>query len=119
LIIFLPALLFEGSLKIQFRHLRESLLPICLLATVGVFAATLISGFALHWGLGIPVLVALVFGAIVAATDPISVLAIFKDMAVDKRLTIIVEGESLFNDGTAVVLYGILFGAVANSHLAY
>ena len=117
LIIFLPALLFEGSLKIQFRHLRESLIPICLLATVGVFAATLISGFALHWGLGIPVLVALVFGAIVAATDPISVLAIFKDMAVDKRLTIIVEGESLFNDGTAVVLYGILFGAVANSHL--
>ena len=80
-------------------------------------SGTLISGFALHWALGIPVLAALVFGAIVAATDPISVLAIFKDMAVDKRLTIIVEGESLFNDGTAVVLYGILFGAVANSHL--
>jgi CPA1 family monovalent cation:H+ antiporter len=117
LVIFLPALLFEGSLKIQFRHLRESLVPICLLATVGVLAATLISGFTLHWALGIPVLIALVFGAIVAATDPISVLAIFKDMAVDKRLTITVEGESLFNDGTAVVLYGILFGAVANSHL--
>lgn len=117
LVIFLPALLFEGSLKIQFRQLRESLVPICLLATVGVLAATLISGFTLHWALGIPVLIALVFGAIVAATDPISVLAIFKDMAVDKRLTITVEGESLFNDGTAVVLYGILFGAVANSHL--
>ncbi len=118
LVIFLPALLFEGSLKIQLRHLRESLVPICLLATVGVLAATFISGFALHWTLGIPILIALVFGAIVAATDPISVLAIFKDMAVDKRLTIIVEGESLFNDGTAVVLYGILFGAVANSQFA-
>ena len=68
---------------------------------------------AFHWVSGNSVLVALVFGAIVAATDPISVLAIFKDMAVDKRLTIIVEGESLFNDGTAVVMYGILFGAVA------
>jgi CPA1 family monovalent cation:H+ antiporter len=116
LIIFLPPLLFEGSLKIQLRQLRESLVPICLLATLGVLAATLISGFALHWVLGIPVLVALVFGAIVAATDPISVLAIFKNMTVDKRLTMIVEGESLFNDGTAVVLYGILVGAVVNSH---
>jgi CPA1 family monovalent cation:H+ antiporter len=117
LVIFLPALLFEGSLKIQLRQLRESLLPICLLATVGVLAATLISGFVLHWALGIPILISLVFGAIVSATDPISVLAIFKHMAVDKRLTIIVEGESLFNDGTAVVLYGILVAAVASSHL--
>jgi len=64
----------------------------------------MIVGFALHWVLGIPVLVALVFGAIVAATDPISVLSIFKDMSIDKRLTITVEGESLFNDGTSVVL---------------
>jgi Na+:H+ antiporter len=117
LVIFLPALLFEGSLKIQFRHLKENLVPICFLATLGVLAATLISGFAVHWALGMPVLIALTFGAIVAATDPISVLAIFKDMTVSQRLAIIVEGESLFNDGTAVVLFGILFGAVADSHL--
>ncbi len=117
LVIFLPALLFEGSLKIQFRQLRESLAPICLLATVGVLAATLISGYVLHWVLGIPILVALVFGSIVAATDPISVLSIFKNMSVAKRLSINVEGESLFNDGTSVVLYGILVGAVASSHL--
>jgi CPA1 family monovalent cation:H+ antiporter len=117
LIIFLPALLFEGSVKIRFRQLRESLVPICLLATAGVLTATLIAGFAVHWTLGIPILIALVFGAIVSATDPISVLAIFKDMAVDKKLSITVEGESLFNDGTAVVLYGILIGAVANSRL--
>ena len=118
LVIFLPALLFEGSLKIQLQALRQNLVPICLLATVGVMAAALISGVALHWALGIPLLVALVFGSIVAATDPISVLAIFKDMSVNKRLAVIIEGESLFNDGTAVVLYGILFGAVVNSHLS-
>jgi CPA1 family monovalent cation:H+ antiporter len=117
LIIFLPALLFEGSLKIPIRQLRENLFPILLLANVGVLSATMISGFALHWALGIPLLIALVFGAIVAATDPISVLSIFKNMAVDKRLSVIVEGESLFNDGTAVVLYGILYAAVMSSHL--
>lgn len=116
LVIFLPPLIFEGSLKIQLRHLRESIVPICLLATIGVLAATLVTGFALYWSLGIPLLVALVFGSIVAATDPISVLAIFKSMSIDRRLSVTVEGESLFNDGTSVVLYGILVGAVANSH---
>jgi CPA1 family monovalent cation:H+ antiporter len=116
LVVFLPALLFEGSLKIRFTQLRASIAPICLLATIGVLAATLISGLAVHWALGIPILVAMVFGAIVSATDPISVLAMFKDMAVDKRLAITVEGESLFNDGTAVVMYGIFFGAVVRSH---
>jgi CPA1 family monovalent cation:H+ antiporter len=117
LIIFLPPLLFEGSLKIPIQQLRANLFPILLLANVGVLSATVISGFALHWALGIPLLIALVFGAIVAATDPISVLSIFKDMAVEKPLSVIVEGESLFNDGTAVVLYGILFTAVMSSHL--
>ena len=82
LVIFLPALLFEGSLKLQVRQLRENALPIALLATLGVFAATLVTGFAAHWLLQLPLLVALVFGAITAATDPISVLSIFKETAV-------------------------------------
>jgi Na+:H+ antiporter len=117
LVIFLPALLFEGSLKLQVRHLRENARPILLLATVGVLAATMITGFAAHWLLGLPLLVALVFGAITAATDPISVLSIFREMAVPKRLSIIVEGESLFNDGTAAVLFGILAAGVGGEVL--
>ncbi len=67
--------------------------------------------------LGLPVLVALVFGAVTAATDPISVLSIFKEMAIPQRLAIIVEGESLFNDGTAAVLFGILVAGVASGAL--
>jgi CPA1 family monovalent cation:H+ antiporter len=59
----------------------------------------------------------LVFGAITAATDPISVISIFKETAVTKKLSIIVEGESLFNDGTAAVLYGILVAGVATESL--
>ncbi len=117
LLVFLPPLLFEGSLKLQLRHLRENALPILLLATLGVLAATLVTGFAAHWVLGLPVLVALVFGAITAATDPISVLSIFKEVAVPPRLSIIVEGESLFNDGTSAVLYGILMAGVASGTL--
>jgi len=58
-----------------------------------------------HWLIGLPVVVALLFGSIISATDPISVLAIFKDLRVNKRLALIMEGESLLNDGTAVVLF--------------
>ena len=118
LVIFLPALLFEGSLKLQLRQLRENARPILLLATIGVLAATLITGSAAHWFLGLPLLVALVFGAVTAATDPISVLSIFKEVAVPKRLSIIVEGESLFNDGTAAVLFGVLVAGVASGSLS-
>jgi len=118
LVIFLPALLFEGSLKLQIRELRENALPIVLLATVGVLVATLVTGFAAHWALGLPVLIALVFGAVTAATDPISVLSIFKEMAVPRQLSIVVEGESLFNDGTAAALFTVLVAGVASGSLS-
>jgi Na+:H+ antiporter len=118
LIVFLPALLFEGSLKIQFRQLQKNLVPILLLATLGVLVATLITGLAVHWVIGLALSTALVFGAIISATDPISVLAIFADMAVAKRLSVIVEGESLFNDGTAAVLFGILVAGLTTGQLS-
>lgn len=118
MVIFLPALLFEGSLKLQARQLRENAAAISLLATAGVLAATLVTGFAAHWLLGLPILVALVFGAITAATDPISVLSIFKEMTVPRPLAVVVEGESLFNDGTAAALFIVLVAGVASGTLS-
>ena len=92
--------------------------PILLLANIGVLAATLITGYALHWELGIPLATTLLFGAIISATDPISVLAIFKELSISKRLSVIVEGESLLNDGTAVVLFQILLAGIVTGNLS-
>jgi CPA1 family monovalent cation:H+ antiporter len=117
LILFLPALVFEGSVKLDVRELLRNSVPLLLLANVGVVLAALVTGYLVHWLIGLPVLIALLFGCIISATDPISVLAIFKDLRVDKRLSLIMEGESLLNDGTAVVLFGILFGAIVAEKL--
>ncbi len=117
LILFLPALVFEGSVKLDVRELLRNSVPLLLLANAGVLLAALVTGYLVHWLIGLPVLIALLFGCIISATDPISVLAIFKDLRVDKRLSLIMEGESLLNDGTAVVLFGILFGAIVAEKL--
>jgi CPA1 family monovalent cation:H+ antiporter len=112
LVLFLPALLFEATLHIEAATLRKTLLPIALLAIPGVLLTAAIVGALVHWGVGFDWSTALLFGAIVAATDPIAVLAIFKRLGVPHDLEVLVEGESLFNDGTAVVLSRILLGIV-------
>jgi CPA1 family monovalent cation:H+ antiporter len=106
--IFLPALLFEAALHLDFSHLWDNIRIIALLAIPGVLLSTFVVGAVLHFGIGLTWLVALLFGSLISATDPISVLAIFKELGVTRRLSIIVEGESLFNDGTAIVLFRIL-----------
>src|SRR5258706_1737752 len=117
LFFFLPALLFEGSLKINFTRLRQNLTPILLLANVGTLVAALVTSYVLHWTIGLPILTALLFGAAISATDPISVLSIFKGMAVTKRLALLVEAESLLNDGTAAVLFQIFVAAVLSREI--
>lgn len=117
LILFLPALVFEGSVKLDIRQLLKNSLPLLLLANLGVLLAAVVTGFAVHWLVGLPLLIAMLFGSIISATDPISVLAIFKHMKVPHRLSLILEGESLLNDGTAVVLFEILLTAVVAGNL--
>ena len=108
LLLLLPALLFEATLHIEARALRQTLVPIGLLAVPGVLLNAAIVGALVHWGVGLEWSIAFLFGAIVAATDPVAVLAIFKQLHVPRGLELVVEGESLFNDGTAVVLARIL-----------
>lgn len=105
--LFLPALLGEAALKMPFSHLNENKKPILALAFGGTFLSFIIIGFASIWLLQFSIPAAFVFAALMSATDPVSVLSIFKSVGVKKRLATVIEGESLFNDGLAVVLFNI------------
>ena len=118
LFLFLPALVFEGSLKLQLRELQRDSASLLLLANLGVLVAAFVVGYLVHWSTGLPVSAALLFGAIISATDPISVIAIFRDLRMERRLSVIIEGESLLNDGTAAALFQILLAGVIAGHLA-
>ncbi|AEA46323.1 Na+/H+ antiporter [Archaeoglobus veneficus] len=113
----LPPLLFEGALNMDLQHLRDNIRPIGLLSTAGVLISTVFIGFIIHKALGIPLPVALLFGAMITPTDPVSVLATFKNLGVTRRLTTIVEGESILNDGTAVVIFSILLEMIRSGEL--
>ena len=108
--LFLPALVFESALSIDVRKLLDDIAPIMLLAVVGLLISTFAIGGALYAVAGVSFVVCLLLGAIVSATDPVAVVAIFKDLGAPKRLAILVEGESLFNDATAIVVFTILLG---------
>lgn len=110
--IFLPILLFDAAINIDYSHLRKDLPTILVLAMPGVVIALLVTAMAMHLGAGLAWPLALLFGSMIVATDPVSVLAIFKQLGVPPRLTALVEGESLFNDGTAIVTFQIVLGIV-------
>jgi CPA1 family monovalent cation:H+ antiporter len=113
LFLFLPPLLFAGAFQLDLRLLRQSLWPILLLAIPGVLVATATVGLAVHVSLGWTWAAALLCGAVLAATDPVSVLALFRRVGAPARLAVIVEGESLLNDGTALVVFGALLSIIS------
>jgi len=109
--LFVPPLIFEAAFHVEFGRLREALLPILVLAVPGVLLTTVIVGYIVSAGVGISLASGLVFGALIAATDPVAVVALFRQLGAPKQLTVIVEGESLFNDGTAIVLFNLMVAA--------
>ncbi|HEY5375094.1 MAG TPA: sodium:proton antiporter [Polyangiaceae bacterium] len=120
--VFLPGLLFEAAFHLDAKQFWANRLAICGLAVPGVVAAICVTAFVL-----LPIVAGLrlehdfklidglVFGGIVAATDPIAVVALFKSLGTPKRLGVLVEGESLLNDGTAIVLFGMILTFAAGS----
>ena len=110
LFIFLPPLLFEAAWNIKWSRLKSDFFPIFLYAVVGVIICVLGLVFGLQRLAGASLATALLVGASLSATDPVSVTALFRELGVDKRLTTLMEGESLFNDGVAVVAFNLLLG---------
>ena len=123
-LVVLPGLLFEAAYQMHFAEFWRARLSILTLAVPGVIVATFLTALLLWWGVNLlapdsfAFIAALVFGALISATDPISVLAIFRTLGVDSRLAVIVEAESLFNDGTAIVIFGIVLAMATGSALS-
>ncbi|NUU79042.1 cation:proton antiporter [Paenibacillus xylanilyticus] len=105
--LFLPILLGDATLKLPFSHLRKQSKPVLALAFGGTLLSFLLIALAMYGLMGLPLVVAFTFAALMSATDPISVISIFKSLGVPKNIVTIIEGESLFNDGIAVVLFKI------------
>ena len=107
LALFVPPLVFEAAFHLNISDLRRNLPGILLLAVPGVILTTLIVGGILSIALPLGLSSALVFGALIAATDPLAVVSLFRKVSVPKRLAVLIEGESLFNDGTAIVVFNL------------
>ena len=115
LMVFLPVLLFETALSMNVRRLMDDIGPILMMAIVAVVVCTVVVGFTLDMVSSYGLVVCLLLGAIVATTDPVAVVGIFREVGAPKRLTTLVEGESLFNDAASIALYSVLL-AVLSGH---
>ncbi len=123
-LVVLPGLIFEAAFQIHFAEVWRARALILSLAIPGLVVATFLTALLVWWGVNqlvphaIEFVGAMVFGALISATDPISVLAIFRTLGVNPRLAVIVEAESLFNDGTAIVIFTIVLGMATGGDLS-
>ncbi|MCO4841580.1 MAG: sodium:proton antiporter [Yoonia sp.] len=115
----LGLLLFAGALHVKLADLRREWIVVALMATIGIALSTAIVGFGFSWITGMPLIIALVFGALISPTDPLAVLGVLREANLQKSLETKIAGESLFNDGVGYVVFLILVGLafpVAGSH---
>ncbi|MDH3258972.1 MAG: cation:proton antiporter, partial [Deltaproteobacteria bacterium] len=112
LVIFLPTLIFESSYNINSRELIKDLPSTLILAVPALLISLFTVGVMLHYSIGFDLRLSLLFGALISATDPVAVIAIFRELGAPRRLTMLVEGESLFNDATAIVIFTIILGLI-------
>ena len=108
--VLLPVLMFEAALALDSRLLVKHMFPILVLAVPSVVLSSLLVGLGLHWAIGIPLGAALLFGALISATDSTAAVAIFRELGGPTRLGILMDGENLFNDATAILLFRITAG---------
>lgn len=118
LYIFLPALLFEAALNVDVRQLSDEIALVLVLAVIGVVLCTFAVGLAL-WPLSsVGILGCLILGAVCATTDPSAVVGIFRDIGAPRRLSTLVQGESLFNDAAAIAIYSVAVAMLVGRHAA-
>lgn len=120
LFLFLPALLFESSFAMDFHQIKRCFFQMLLLAAPGVLISTFLLGVATvkvfpynwNWSTG------LLLGGLLSATDPVAVVALLKELGASKKLSTLIEGESLMNDGTAIVVFRLFLQMVLGKHFS-
>jgi len=122
--VFLPILIFESAYNMKFRDVKENKYSMGILAVFGLLISIVFIGFVGQWALKlmgreIPLLVTLLFGAIISSTDPVAVLSLFKEYGAPHRLTLIFEGESLFNDATSFALFTVFLDIFIHGYTGY
>ncbi|MDC7233916.1 MAG: cation:proton antiporter [Spirochaetales bacterium] len=116
LLLILPSLIFDAALHLDLKAFRRNLVPILLLAVMGLLVSTGIIGTVLSGFTALGLSSALLFGALISATDPVAVIALFNEVGAPRRLGTLLDGESIFNDATAIVLFTIILTSAGQDY---